>query len=488
MALCALEKSVAMFATGFNDDEAYTVVISRGLALSYFDHPPLHQWIVHAFAALFGEGHGLRAPFWLMNIGASAGLFGLTRRLFDSAAAYWALFLFNATAYFLVLPDGFIMPDTPLLMCLTLAAWATAELLYGPPRREGPLWLMIGAALGAAGLSKYSAIFVPAGLLGFLLTSPRHRHWLWDPRAYFGAALALAIFSPALIWNARHGWVSFAFQSHRAAASLSLDGKAWTAVLEGLGAQLALLSPWAAIAVALGLARATRGDANSPERFLLWQAAPPLLLFAAMPLLGERAIPHWFNSGWIFAYPLAGAWLASRSQAFRAPFATVSAALAGLTVAFYLAAVTLGPSSLVAFAPRGAKDPTRYAYDWPSLAESPAWKASPPAFVVVDNWRVGGRVGVALGPKVPVCAFNSDPRGFAFQCDPAAHLGQDALIVLPQETAELEGGALGAYFQSTHPSGDFSFGRRGRIERTLSLIRADRLLKPYPLPYGPGSP
>ena len=29
-------------------DESYTLAISRTLALSYFDHPPLHQWIAHA--------------------------------------------------------------------------------------------------------------------------------------------------------------------------------------------------------------------------------------------------------------------------------------------------------------------------------------------------------------------------------------------------------------------------------------------------------
>ena len=45
----------ALFATGFCDDEAYVVAISRAPALSYFDHPPLHQWLVHGFVAQFGE-------------------------------------------------------------------------------------------------------------------------------------------------------------------------------------------------------------------------------------------------------------------------------------------------------------------------------------------------------------------------------------------------------------------------------------------------
>lgn len=437
--------------------------------------------MLHGFTSLFGESHGARAPFWLMNIATTGALCGLTRRLFGSNAALWAIFAFNATAYFLVLPDGFIMPDTPLLLCLTLAAWGVAEVLYGPPGREAALWLMVGAALGLAGLSKYSAIFAPAGLLGFFLASPRHRHWLWDPRPYAGAIVALLIFSPALIWNARNEWVSFAFQSHRASGGFSLDGRALMAVAEGLGAQLALLSPWAAIPVALGLARGLRGGSDSPERLLAWLATPPLLLFALLPLIGQRAIPHWFNSGWIFAFPLAGAWLASWEGAGRARWAQISVGLSAFAVALYLAAVILAPSTFHA-APRGAKDPTRYAYDWTTF---PATDAD---FVVVDNWRVGGRVGDALGPKTPICAFGSDPRGFAFQCDPKTHLGQDALIVLPEETAAEEGPRLAAYFESAEPPRSLSVGRRGMAERNLVLIRAHRLTRAYPLPYGLGKP
>ena len=68
VAICAIEKAIAMLVTGFGDDEAYTLVISRTLALSYFDHPPLHQWLLHGFVALFGSTadrpNGLIYPNW----------------------------------------------------------------------------------------------------------------------------------------------------------------------------------------------------------------------------------------------------------------------------------------------------------------------------------------------------------------------------------------------------------------------------------------
>jgi hypothetical protein len=490
VAICAVEKAFACLATGFTADEAYTLVVARSLALSYFDHPPLHQWIVHGFVALFGESHWARAPSWLMLVVVNAPLFGLTRRLFGARAALWALFAFNATDYFLVLPDGFILPDAPSLLFLALAAWVIAEILFGPPERQakaGALWLAAGLALGFAGLAKYSAIFVPIGLLGFFVGSPSHRHWLWDIRPYVAAVVALLIFSPALLWNYQNHWVSFSFQSNRVAAGMVLSGNAWAAVAEGLGAQIALLSPWIGAPIVLALARATRAGADSGERFLVWLAAPPLVLFALMPVLGQRAIPHWFNSGWLFAFPLAGYWLSGRSADWLRTWGRASAGLAAAVVALYLAIVIVGPFRLLGGAPGAAHDPTESSFDWPDLRSAGGWRSqgAAPDFVVVDNWRIGGKLGVALGPKVPICAFSSDPRGFAFTCNSAAWLGKDALIALPGERAAKALTELARYFERIDPGEDVAIGRGGVTEHVLTVSRAHNLLRPYPSPYGP---
>jgi hypothetical protein len=348
--------------------------------------------------------------------------------------------------------------------------------------------LIAGLALGLAGLSKYSAVFAPLGLFGFFALSPRHRHWLADVRPYLAAALGFAVFSPALIWNYDNHWVSFAFQSDRAAGGLRFDAKAWSAVAAGLGVQIAALTPWIVAPLVAALARSTRGGADSSERYLLWLAAPQLLLFALLPLVGQRAIPHWFNSGWLFVFPLAGHWLAVLSPAKLRLWSRASVALSALTVALYLTAVIVGPARILAL-PSDARDPTRFSYDWSGLEDAPAWAggARRPDFIVVDNWRVGGRVGVALGPGVPICAYTTDPRGFAFECDQAALMGRGALIVLPQVSAERQLPAIAPYFQTLQPSEAFAVGRGGRAERWLSLTRAQDLLRPYPLPYGPSS-
>ncbi len=485
---CAIAKLFAAWATGFASDEAYTIVVSRTLELSYFDHPPLHQWILHGFAALTGEGWWLRLPFWAMALAINAPLYGLTRRMFGPDAALWALFGFTATIYFMVWPDGLIIPDVSLFLFLSCAVWAVVEILFGPRRSNGSLWglwLAAGVAFGFAGLSKYAAVFVPVGLFAFLAGSPHHRRWLWRPHPYAGAALALAIFSPALIWNVQNNWVSFAFQSGRASGGASFGASAFAHFGEAFGAQIALVSPWIGVPLVLALWSALRSrDAESPSRFLLWLIAVPLSLFLFMPFLGKTAIPHWFNSAWLFAFPLLGLWLSGMSVKWLRSWAKVSAALTTVSFAAFVAYVAVGP---VWLAPGAQRDPTQWSYNWPPLRGLPAWRSSgaePPAFVVVDNWRNGGKAGAAFGPGVPICAFTQDPREFAFLCSTKERLGQDALIVIPKEKAEKGLAALAPYFERLDPSEEIAVGRYGRSERIVTLTRAHGLLRPYPLPYG----
>ena len=495
-------KIIVLFVAGFDDDEAYTIVIARKLALSYFDHPPLHQWIAHGFSPVLGEGHALRLPFWALIVATNVPLYGLTRRLFGGEAALWALFAFNASAYFLVLPDGFILPDAPLLPLTAAAVWAIVEATFPPPpaqealphvgetspgRRQLALWLVAGLALGLAGLAKYSAAFVPLGLCSFFVGHPKLRLWLKRPEPYIAAALALVVFSPAVIWNIRNGWASFVFQSSRAISGGGLTVRALGGVAVSALEQIGSLTPWILVPVALGMARALRRDASSGERLLTWLAVPPLVFFALLPLFGGRVIPHWFNPGWLFAYPLAGLWLSGLQPRSLRTWALASAALGAAIVALYLPLVIYGPVRVTSALSAGKRDPTRGSYDWPAPLSQLAWlrdSKGPQKFVVVDHWRVGGKLGVVLGPKVPICAFADRPRGFAFACDPKKLVGGDALIAIAEGRAADELPKLRTFFADIEPAEVFNVGRFGAAERKILLVRAHDLLRPYPLPYG----
>jgi 4-amino-4-deoxy-L-arabinose transferase-like glycosyltransferase len=493
-AFCALGKLFAAWATGFTGDESYTIVIARTLALSYFDHPPLHQWIVHGFATLFGEAWWVRAPFLLMAVAINVPLYGVTRRLFGVNAALWALFAFNTVPYFMAWPDGLIVPDMPLFLCLIAAIWAITEILFGPSRGKAAvwmLWLAAGLAFGCAGLSKYSAVFTLIGLLCFLAGSPRHRRWILRPEPCAGALLAFTVFLPVIVWNYQNHWISFAFQSNRVVSCLALDREAFLAFAQAASAQVALLSPWIGAPLLIALAATLRHrNASSAERFLLWLITVPLVLFVVMQFLGKRTIPHWFNLAWLFAFPLLGRWLSAKPEEWLRAWAPKCAALSATLFAAYVAYVVAGPFWAATSINIRFRDPTKWSYDWRGLTEATAWRASGsgvPAFVAVPSWRIGGKAGVAFGPKVPVCAFTRDPREFAFVCDTRARQGEDALIVVPKEEAEHSLRVLAPHFERLGPSEEMTLGRGDRPEQVVTLTRGYTLLRPYWLPYGSGA-
>jgi 4-amino-4-deoxy-L-arabinose transferase-like glycosyltransferase len=80
--------------------------------------------------------------------------------------------------------------------------------------RENPRWwLAIGATAGVGLQTKYTICFLIAGILGGLLLT-RERRFFKSPWFWAGSALALVIFLPNLVWQLRHGCISFHFLQH----------------------------------------------------------------------------------------------------------------------------------------------------------------------------------------------------------------------------------------------------------------------------------
>jgi len=126
----ALARVALAYSFSFGIDEAYTVVISRRLDLSYFDHPPLHQWIAHFAGRLLGEGLSMRLPFIALFSGTGWLMYLLTRQLFGARAGVWAVFGLNASAFFFASAGSWIVPDGPLLFALAAHRFAWLHGLF----------------------------------------------------------------------------------------------------------------------------------------------------------------------------------------------------------------------------------------------------------------------------------------------------------------------------------------------------------------------
>jgi len=226
-------------------EEAYYWNYSQHLDIGYLDHPPMVAWLIWLGTAAFGNSaFGVRIGALCCGIIASVFAYRLTKHLFDEPSALVAAVLMQALPFFFM--SGLLMtPDAPLT-----AAWAAS--LYFLERAllatRSSAWWWAGVCLGFGLLSKYSIGLLAPAVLIFMLLDPRSRRLLVQWRPYAAALLALAIFSPTILWNARHEWVSFAFQTSRRLAQTPKF-----ALQTLLAATLLLITPTGVCATAVAL-------------------------------------------------------------------------------------------------------------------------------------------------------------------------------------------------------------------------------------------
>lgn len=400
-------------------DEAYGVVASRYPTLSYYDHPPLGFGFARAAAWLFGTEAPLavRLPHVLMGALTAWLIFLVSRRAFGAEAGFWAVGALSVAPFFLASAGMFVVPDGPLNLFALAALWLILPALLG----DGPLparrWLAAGLAFGLALLSKYTAFLFGASALAMLLATPSGRRELARPWPWLAGMVALACLTPVLVWNAQNGWVSFAFQSNRAATG-GLHVQNFFLIQLG---QAAYLLPWT---WAMALFLVVRGLwAGGAARVFAAFAAPPILVFGAIGFTTSEPLAHWAMPGFLFAFPLLGAWCAARRGAWRRVTAAVlaaSAVLSGvLTITVAVQAWSAGVTRALGIAVERDFDWTFLA--WDTLAEDFEARGilgDPGAFLVPMTWNPAGKAGHALGPGLPVAAPLLDQRHFRFFADP----------------------------------------------------------------------
>src|SRR5437016_8252391 len=132
--------------TDFETDEPYYWLWSRGLALSYFDHPPMVAYFIRLGTMLFGDTvMGIRSMAIIAMIAASVLLYALALVLFsDRRVALLALLWSNMTphtAFFSII----MFPDTPAILFWVLSCVGLA-LVWRSDR--GEWWYLVGVATG----------------------------------------------------------------------------------------------------------------------------------------------------------------------------------------------------------------------------------------------------------------------------------------------------------------------------------------------------
>jgi hypothetical protein len=277
---------------GLSVDEAHYLQYARHPAWGYFDHPPMVGFLGWLTTRL-GESP---AAVRLGPILCAALTFVLLRRLALALYADERVAL-RASLWMWLMPAAHLLctallPDATLSLfwCGTLlAAWRA---LHG--EGWGP-WALAGALFGGALLSKYHAVLLPICLFGFVATSPGHRRWLRRPQPYLACAIGALVFLPNVLWNARHQWLSYAYQ-----AAHGRGGSEFTLakVAASLGGQLAAASPLVpALLIAAWVVLFRERRRREEDRYILWTSLPVFAFFCGTGFWG-KILPHWPFVGW----------------------------------------------------------------------------------------------------------------------------------------------------------------------------------------------
>jgi 4-amino-4-deoxy-L-arabinose transferase-like glycosyltransferase len=193
---------------GYHRDELQFLSDAHHLDWGFVSYPPLAPFLARISLAVFGLSlSGLRLfPLAAMTaallvtslIARDLGGGRLAQTAATLSVALSPLSLFEATKFQYTAFD---------YLWWVVAAWCVVRLL----RSEDPRWwLAIGTTLGIGLLTKYSILFLIAGIFcGMLFTSARR--WFLSPWFWAGVAITVAVVLPNLLWEIRNGFISWRF-------------------------------------------------------------------------------------------------------------------------------------------------------------------------------------------------------------------------------------------------------------------------------------
>ncbi len=289
---------------GLSGEELYAVACSEHPAAGYVDLGPLPVLLL-ALQRLIG-GDALLTIRCVSAVIAALTVFFTGRIARQMGAGPFGQFLAALCA--LIAPALLFAGHVATSFGFAVLTWTLGtSIVVSIVSESKPLkWILLGALVGLGTLSSFiTVLFVVALLFGVLMT-PLRKHlgtiWPWA-----GAAAALVIVLPWIIWQAAHGWPTLAWV--RASYEATLIPAPCTFVLEQVKQRHPFTLPvWLTGVIALLFFASHR-----PWRVIAWMyiaaaimmyathVEPHYLIAAVTGLFaaGAVVVEKWLRKGWL---------------------------------------------------------------------------------------------------------------------------------------------------------------------------------------------
>ncbi len=307
-------------------DEAHYWEWSRRLDLSYYSKGPMIVYLIYLGTSIFGDTvSGIRIMAVIFSALSSILLYSLGKNIYDEKVGISSAILIQVVPLFSTYGIIFTT-DSPFIFFWILSLYLfwkaagrglrTKDLSSesqnsnphissnNPPTpplaKEGKggfemiYWLLLGLSIGLGLLTKYTmALFYLCAFL-FFLFSKEDRRLLFTKGPYTVFIISLLVFSPVIVWNANHDWITFkhtAGQTHiEEGIQISLKS-----FFEFFGSQFGVITPLLLILMAVSVWRLRKRREGA---FLFWFSIP-VFAFFLLKSMQAKVQANWALPGYL---------------------------------------------------------------------------------------------------------------------------------------------------------------------------------------------
>jgi len=278
-------------------DEAHYWEWSRRLDLSYYSKGPMIAYLIHLGTSLFGDTvFGIRFMAVLFSALSSILMYSLGKKMYDekvglfSAIVIQIIPLFSTYGILFTIDSPFIFFWISSLFLFREAVNQSQSSNLNPQK----YWLLLGLSIGVGLLTKYTMAFFYLCAFLFLALSAEKRRLLLTKGPYIALLISLIVFSPVMLWNAQHDWVTLKHTAGQAhiGQGIQLSLKSFA---EFMGSQLGVITPLLLILMIISVLKLRKEKEGS---YLFWFSIP-VLAFFLFKSIQAKVQANWALPGYI---------------------------------------------------------------------------------------------------------------------------------------------------------------------------------------------
>ncbi len=280
-------------------DEAHYWEWSRRLDWSYYSKGPMIAYLIYIGTTILGDNvFGIRVMAVIFSVFSSIFIYALGRSLYDEKVGLFSAILLQIIPLFSTYGIIFTI-DSPFIFFWILSLFSFWQAINcnslcvthnelkenHDTSRINNLsmfyWILLGISIGFGLLTKYTmALFY---LCSFFFLLSRERRLLFTKGPYIAFFISLLVFSPVILWNAEHNWVTL---RHTAGQAQIAEGLRITVkyFFEFIGSQVGVITPLLFILMAVSLWIQRKQKEGS---LLFWFFTPVIAFFLLKSLQGK---------------------------------------------------------------------------------------------------------------------------------------------------------------------------------------------------------